>query len=59
MCFLICNLTEVFSKLDLFIGKLVRKMNSNRFLSRLMDQNLIRISKISTLTFMPSIGTLT
>ena len=59
MCFLICNLTEVFSKLDLFIGKLVRKMNSNRFLSRLMDQNLIRIINISTLTFMPSIGTLT
>ena len=34
-------------------------MNSNRFISRLMDQNLIRIIKISTLTFMPSNGTLT
>ena len=32
-------------------------MNSDRFISRLMDQTLIRIIKISTLKFMPSTGT--
>ena len=40
-----------------FYRKLVRKMNSNRFISRLVDQNLICIIKISALTFMPSTGT--
>ena len=41
-------------KLRLLVGKLVRKMNSNRFISRPMDQKLIRIIRISALTFMSS-----
>ena len=32
-------------------------MNSNRFLSHLMDQSLIRIIRISALTFISSTGT--
>ena len=40
--------------LRLLIGKLVRKMNSNRFISCLVDQKLIRIIRISALTFMSS-----
>ena len=36
MCFL------SFKCLRLLIGKLIRKMNSNRFISRLMDQKRIR-----------------
>ena len=35
----------------------MRKMNSNSFISCLMDHNLICIIKISALTFMPSTGT--
>ena len=41
-------------KLRLLIGKLVGKMNSNRFISCLVDQKLIRIIRISALTFMSS-----
>ena len=32
-------------------------MNSNRFISHLMDQSLIRIIRISALTFISSTGT--
>ena len=41
-------------KLRLLIGKLVRKVNRSRFISCLMDQKLIRIIRISALTFMSS-----
>ena len=60
-----CFLTLIFFfhsslnlQLYLLIRKLVQKMNSNRFISRLMDQNLIHIIRISALTFISSIGTL-
>ena len=39
------------------IGKSLRKINSNRFISCFMDQKIIRIIKISTLTFVPPTGT--
>ena len=44
-------------KLRLLIGKLVGKTNGSRFISCFMDQKLIRIIRISALTFMSSTGT--
>ena len=41
----------------LLIGKLVRKINSNRFISCLMDQKVMRIIRTSALTFMSYTGT--
>ena len=40
-----------------YVFLLVRKMNSNRFISLLMDQKLILIIRISALTFLSSTGT--
>ena len=42
MCFLAFKCFFI-DKLHLLIGKLLRKVNSNRFISRLMDQKLTRI----------------
>ena len=56
MCFLTFNFfyRSLNVKLRLLIGKLVRKVNSSRFISCLMDQKLIRIIRIIALTFMSS-----
>ena len=48
---------QLLHKLRLLIGKLLRKVNSNRLISRLMVQKLIRIIRISALTLMSSTGT--
>ena len=55
-----CHVTMFFF-IDLliisYVFLLVPKMNSNRFISRLMDQKLILIIRISALTFLSSTGT--
>ena len=54
VCFLTLNFffhRSLNLKLHLLFGKLVQKMNSNRFISRLVDQNPIHIIRISALTF--------
>ena len=56
--FLIFFFSLFFSIVRSFYREIVRKVNSNRFISRLMEQNRIRIDNISALTFMPSTGLL-
>ena len=52
-------LWNFFLSLSFLIGNLVRKMNSNRFISRLVDQNPVSgvLLKSAHLTFMPSTET--